>query len=83
MYLPEDMLAAFFASLPERGCRYVLSTRDGSPGGKVLHHHDVTPHASAAHRDLLPRLAAVYPRARFFSKVDYDGIYQYICMLAD
>jgi SAM-dependent methyltransferase len=83
MHLPEDVLTAFFASLPQRGCRYVLITRDGSPGGKVLRHHDVTPYTSATNFDLLPRLAAVYPRARFFSKVDYDGIYQYICMRAD
>lgn len=83
MYLPEEMLTAFFASLPQRGCRYVLITRDGSPGGKVLRHHDVTPYTSAAHPDLLTHLAAVYPQARFFSKVDYDGVYEYICMLAD
>jgi hypothetical protein len=83
MYLPEDTLTAFFASLPHRGCRYVLIGRDGSPGGKLVRRGEITPYTKATHYDLLPRLQAVYPKARFFSKLDHDGAYQYTCVLAD
>jgi len=59
MFLPEDTLEAFFASLPQHGCRYVLIIREGSPGDDFERRMDKAAHTSATQFDFRTRLAAV------------------------
>ena len=83
MFCPEEVIASFFATLPQRGCRYVLMIREGSPDGKAFRDHDFTPTGNATHYAFRPLLETVYPRARFIARVGPDGIYEYFCMVAD
>lgn len=83
MFCPKDVVAAFFATLPQRGCRYVLITLEGSPDGKAFRDHDFAPAGNATQYAFRPLLETVYPRARFIARVGADGIYEYFCMVAD
>ncbi|OOO02469.1 MAG: hypothetical protein USCGTAYLOR_01320 [Chromatiales bacterium USCg_Taylor] len=83
MYCPEATLEAFFASLPQHGCRYLLILREGSPAGDFERKMDKTAHTSATQYDFRSRLAASYPQARFITHVGSDGLYDYFCMMAD
>ncbi|CAN5714038.1 hypothetical protein BH18PSE1_BH18PSE1_08270 [soil metagenome] len=83
MFCPEDTLEAFFASLPQRGCRYVLILHEGSPADDIEREMDKTAHTGATQYDFRSRLAAVYPQARFITRVGSDGLYDYFCMMAD
>jgi hypothetical protein len=87
MFCSEETIREFFRRTRSQGCRYILITREGSPGGKASRPEsfDEVPTARRAiHHDFPAIFREIYPQgAHIYSTLGAGGLYDFVAVVTN